>query len=48
VCFLYLDNLLYGCLNCLCVSQVSLSYRPVIDSTLDDDVEMVPPKLRVY
>ncbi|KAF6031875.1 SDHA [Bugula neritina] len=28
--------------------KVSLSYRPVIDSTLDDDVEMVPPKLRVY
>ncbi|XP_067927835.1 succinate dehydrogenase [ubiquinone] flavoprotein subunit, mitochondrial-like [Watersipora subatra] len=28
--------------------KVDLSYRPVVDSTLDDDVEMVPPVLRVY
>jgi len=28
--------------------KVSLNYRPVTDTTLDDDVEMVPPMLRVY
>lgn len=30
------------------VSQVTMLYRPVVDTTLDDDVEMVPPMLRVY
>jgi len=31
-----------------CENEVDISYREVIHSTLDNEVETVPPKKRVY
>ncbi|XP_031767341.1 succinate dehydrogenase [ubiquinone] flavoprotein subunit, mitochondrial-like [Galleria mellonella] len=32
----------------LCTGQVIINYRPVIDATLDDEVQSIPPAPRVY